>query len=98
MLMQLMLFLKLSKVNLIPRSKKAEQSNWDIQTAHDTLNKARDKIIQLANQVQSGAHAEIELARQISQLSADATQVKGVLSVIGDIADQTKSFSPQRCH
>ena len=69
--------------------KKAEQSTKDIQTAHDTLNKARDKIIQLANQVQSGAHAEIELARQISQLSADATQVKGVLSVIGDIADQT---------
>ena len=69
--------------------KKAEQSTKDIQTAHDTLNKSRDKIIQLANQVQSGAHAEIELARQISQLSADATQVKGVLSVIGDIADQT---------
>lgn len=69
--------------------KKAEQSTKDIQTAHDTLNKARDKITQLANQVQSGTHAEIELARQISQLSADATQVKGVLNVIGDIADQT---------
>lgn len=37
----------------------------------------------------TSAHTEIELARQIAQLSNDADQVKGVLTVISDIADQT---------
>lgn len=69
--------------------KKAEQSKLEIQEAHDKLTKAKNQIIQMANQVQNGAHAEIELAHQISQLSTDADQVKGVLSVIADIADQT---------
>lgn len=32
---------------------------------------------------------EIRLAQKLSQLSADAEQVKSVLTVISDIADQT---------
>lgn len=69
--------------------KKAEQSKIEIQEAHDKLTKAKNQIIQMADQVQKGAHAEIELAHQISQLSIDADQVKGILSVIAEIADQT---------
>ncbi|MBP9492184.1 MAG: methyl-accepting chemotaxis protein [Sulfurospirillum sp.] len=68
---------------------KAEQSKAEIQQAHQKLTNAKHQIIKMANQVQNSAHTEIELARQISQLSSDADQVKGVLTVISDIADQT---------
>lgn len=68
---------------------KAEQSKAEIQQAHQKLTNAKHQIIKMATQVQNSAHTEIELARQISQLSLDADQVKGVLTVISDIADQT---------
>ena len=68
---------------------KAEASKMEIQQAHQKLTHAKHQIIKMANQVQNSAHTEIELARQISQLSLDADQVKGVLTVISDIADQT---------
>ena len=68
---------------------KARQSEDEIAQAHTKLLNAKNEIIQMAEQVQIGAHTEIELARQIAQLSSDADQVKGVLSVISDIADQT---------
>ena len=68
---------------------KAEQSKGEIQEANAKLTSAKNQIVKMASQVQSSAHTEIELARQIAQLSNDADQVKGVLTVISDIADQT---------
>ncbi|MBP1682107.1 MAG: methyl-accepting chemotaxis protein [Proteobacteria bacterium] len=68
---------------------KAKQSEVEISEAHAKLTNAKNQIIKMADQVQSSAHTEVELARQISQLSTDADQVKGVLTVISDIADQT---------
>ncbi|MCD8478269.1 MAG: methyl-accepting chemotaxis protein, partial [Sulfurospirillum sp.] len=50
---------------------------------------AKNEILNMATQVQSNAQTEIQLAHQISRLSQDADQVKGVLTVISDIADQT---------
>ena len=41
------------------------------------------------HRVQNSAHTEMELAHKIQQLSSDADQVKNVLTVISDIADQT---------
>ena len=67
----------------------AEKSKQEIENAHSKLVNAKTQIIKMASQVQSSAHTEIELARQIAQLSNDADQVKGVLTVISDIADQT---------
>lgn len=67
----------------------AEKSKQEIENAHLKLVNAKKQIIKMASQVQSSAHTEIELARQIAQLSNDADQVKGVLTVISDIADQT---------
>ena len=69
--------------------KKAEASKAQMQQAHTQLTQAKNHIIHMANQVQESARTEIELARQIAQLSSDADQVKGVLTVISDIADQT---------
>lgn len=68
---------------------KAQQSEEELTQAHTKLLNAKTQILKMADQVQSNAHTEIELARQISQLSVDADQVKGVLTVISDIADQT---------
>lgn len=68
---------------------KAQKSEEEIAEAHAKLLNAKNKIIKMADQVQSNAATEIELSRQILQLSNDADQVKGVLTVISDIADQT---------
>ncbi|WP_238098959.1 methyl-accepting chemotaxis protein [Sulfurospirillum diekertiae] len=68
---------------------KAQKSKEEIAEAHSKLVNAKNQIVKMANQVQSNAATEIELSRQILQLSNDADQVKGVLTVISDIADQT---------
>ena len=77
------------KTELTTSLERANHSKQEIQEAHEKLTNAKNQIIAMANQVQNSAHTEIELARQISQLSSDADQVKGVLTVISDIADQT---------
>jgi len=61
----------------------------DIDSAGSVLKGANEQIIHLANEVQTRAHEEVELASRLEQLSADVTQVKEVLTVISDIADQT---------
>ncbi|WP_060825374.1 methyl-accepting chemotaxis protein [Sulfurospirillum cavolei] len=68
---------------------KAEQSKKEIENAHTTLGNAKNEILKMAAQVEDSAQTEVELARQIAQLSSDADQVKNVLTVISDIADQT---------
>lgn len=50
---------------------------------------ARNDIQQLGKRVQDSAQTEMELARSVQQLSSDAEQVKSILTVISDIADQT---------
>jgi len=53
------------------------------------LQEAVQEIQKLTNKVQTSTATEIELAGKIQQLSTDADQVKEVLTVISDIADQT---------
>ncbi|WP_283949388.1 methyl-accepting chemotaxis protein [Sulfurimonas marina] len=67
----------------------AQESKQDIIKANDNLKDARDEIITLTTNVQKSAQTEIELAEKMSTLSNDANEVKVVLEVISDIADQT---------
>jgi methyl-accepting chemotaxis protein len=67
----------------------ANQNKKDIEKANQNLNQARQKIIDLALQVQDSADKEVELSQKMHTLSHDASEVKGVLTVISDIADQT---------
>ena len=67
----------------------ADSSKQDVLEANNTLNEARDEIIQLTQTVQISADKESELAQRMEALSVDAAQVKEVLTVISDIADQT---------
>ena len=67
----------------------AKVTKQDIDSAGSVLKGANEQIIHLANEVQTRAREEVELASRLEQLSSDVTQVKEVLTVISDIADQT---------
>ncbi|MEA1918812.1 MAG: methyl-accepting chemotaxis protein [Campylobacterota bacterium] len=67
----------------------AKNTESELNGAEETLNGANTLIITLANEINVRSHAEAELADRLSTLSSDANQVKMVLEVIGDIADQT---------
>jgi len=67
----------------------AEDGKNNLLGARDTLNGTKDEILMLVEKVESSSAVQIELASSLEQLSNDASQVKDVLSVIADIADQT---------
>ena len=61
----------------------------NMQEANDQLSKAKDEIYNLINSVQSSVELEHDMNAKLEQLSGEAEQVKGVLTVISDIAEQT---------
>ena len=61
----------------------------ETEKANNQLKQAVSEIQNLTNQIQTSTVTEIEIAKKIEQLSIDADQVKEVLTVISDIADQT---------
>ena len=67
----------------------SKSSKLEIQKASHMLNDAREEIINLTSKVQVSAESEVELAHKIETLSQDTEQVKDILGVISDIADQT---------
>ncbi|MDF1879826.1 nitrate- and nitrite sensing domain-containing protein [Sulfurimonas sp. MAG313] len=64
-------------------------SKEDVLKANANLEEARKDIVKLSTEVQNSAEREVELAQRMEVLSTDASQVKEVLTVISDIADQT---------
>jgi len=67
----------------------AKQTKEEVLNANKKLSEARDNIIALTQTVQETSEVEIELTHKIQTLSQEAEQVKEVLTVINDIADQT---------
>lgn len=67
----------------------AQASKKDILTANTSLIDARDAIVQLTHRVQDTATVEIELAQKMDALSKEASDVKAILDVISNIAEQT---------
>jgi methyl-accepting chemotaxis protein len=67
----------------------AKDTENELNSAENSLEKTNNLIIALSDDISIRSHAETELAERLSSLSSDAQQVKGVLEVIGDIADQT---------
>jgi len=67
----------------------AENTKKDIESTGESLNTAKQKVIELSSEVSIRSEVETEMAGKLSQLSADASQVKEVLTVISDIAEQT---------
>ena len=67
----------------------AKKSKDDIELANKNLMIAKDEIIQLISKVKESAESEHDLASTMENLSKDASEVKDILGVISDIADQT---------
>ena len=67
----------------------AQESKKDIIRANENLGVARMEIINLTSKVQSSAQLEVELSDRMQTLSHEANEVKHVLDIISDIAEQT---------
>jgi len=67
----------------------AKHTESELDGAEKTLNSANKLIIKVADDIGIRSSEEADLATRLSSLNSDAQQVKGVLEVIGDIADQT---------
>jgi len=67
----------------------AKNSKDDMVKANGALKSATNAVIALTEDIQKSSATEIELAQKLNQLSSDAEQVRSVLTVISDIADQT---------
>ncbi len=77
------------KDKLVASVEDAKKARADMEKVNDHTKEANDTILTLTNEIQQSASTEIELASKLQQLSSDAEQVKDVLTVISDIADQT---------
>jgi len=77
------------RIELDASIEESRESRSEIIRANDNLKEAREQIIVLTTDVQRSAEREVELAHQMDNLSQDASEVKNVLEVISDIADQT---------
>jgi len=67
----------------------AKETETIISEANESLTNATINVVKLSDIVQKTAETEIEMAEKLNSLSQDAEQVKDVLSVISDIAEQT---------
>ncbi|MCF6309905.1 MAG: methyl-accepting chemotaxis protein [Sulfurimonas sp.] len=67
----------------------AQNSKEDIIKANSNLGDARNEVVTLTSKIQHSAQLEIELSDRMSTLSTDANEVKNVLEIISDIAEQT---------
>ncbi len=77
------------KEKLIISVEEAKKARVEMETVNDHMKEANETILKLTSEIQASALTEIELAQKLQQLSSDAEQVKDVLTVISDIADQT---------
>ncbi|MBE0497028.1 MAG: methyl-accepting chemotaxis protein [Campylobacterales bacterium] len=77
------------KKALLDVSKEADATQSEMLKAHKQLEHAKVLIVGTIEKVSENSRTEMELAGKLTQLSHDAEQVKSVLDVIGDIAEQT---------
>jgi methyl-accepting chemotaxis protein len=68
---------------------RSKHTKVDIEEANLNLQNAKKSIENMVNEIEKSSETEIELSSRLSQLSQDAEQVKSILTVINDIADQT---------
>jgi len=77
------------KHSLLDVSTEASQSRDEMIAANKQLLHVKNLIESTISQITDNSQMEMELASKLSRLSNDASQVKSVLEVIADIADQT---------
>lgn len=67
----------------------SEQTQRNVSNANDELLSAKDALDRLVNEVDGYIETENDMSSRLVSLRQDAQQVKSVLGVIKDIADQT---------
>lgn len=70
-------------------SNRAKSSEQNVMDANKSLQDSKAELSKMVESVQDSVQVEMEFAAKLQSLTAEADQVKSVLSVIGDIADQT---------
>jgi len=74
---------------LIQSIEVAKETQQNVQEANKELDNAKDSLNILSSEVSSFVEIEHELSNELGDLKSDADQVKEVLNIIRDIADQT---------
>lgn len=77
------------KITLEENTLNATKTSQNILNASQTLNTTAQEIKILVANIQQASEVESHTSERLQQLSNDANQVKNVLTVISDIADQT---------
>jgi len=77
------------KVALESTKSDAEHTKDEIHEAQSNLDEASGDMNNLVDKIQHTVESEMALAERLNGLNQDAEQVKSVLTVISDIADQT---------
>ncbi|MEA2099641.1 MAG: methyl-accepting chemotaxis protein [Campylobacterota bacterium] len=67
----------------------AQTSKENMLQANENLELAKNEINSLASAVHNSSETEAELSQNMESLSKDASEVKNILTVISDIAEQT---------
>ena len=70
-------------------ARSARDTNAKMEEASSTLIRADGEIMRMNDDIQTVARMQQELSNELQTLSAEAQEVKGILDIIGDIADQT---------
>lgn len=77
------------KLYLQESVKSAETSRNDLNEVTLNLRKVEENVSHLSNMLQDTAHNEVELAHKLNEVNTNTQEVKQVLQIINDIADQT---------
>jgi methyl-accepting chemotaxis protein len=67
----------------------SQKAQSDISNAGNKLGSARNSMSKLKHEIENASEAEVALAEKLDAMSREAEQVKQILTVISDIADQT---------
>lgn len=80
-----------NRINAIAKEsyEATQEVGRDIEMANNTLESAKKIVLNLTSTIVDNSAKELDLAEKLNTLSKDTEQVKSVLSVIVDIADQT---------
>ena len=77
------------KVSLDNSVSDAVNTKDNITEAANNLSTTRNEVEKMINDLRGSIAAELELASNLRELNSNASEIKNVLSVIGDISDQT---------
>jgi len=67
----------------------ASVSKENIITVQEKLELIKGELFNIVNKLQDASHSQNMLADDLTKVSSDTEQVKGVINIIADIADQT---------